>query len=172
MVRTFCLLLAPVCLTAQSPDSETLQAILQEVRQLRQDIQGMTFVTQRVQILLYRIRLQNERVKEAAERLDAARIELAQAKRNRSGTDEELNRMKAALASSPDQDMRAQLDKVIPDIERRLEMWTTESRDLGTAEMEASNNLANETATLSELRDRLDRLDRQLEGYATAGQTR
>jgi hypothetical protein len=36
-----------------SPDSQTLQALLAEVRQLRKDLRTTTVASQRVQILLY-----------------------------------------------------------------------------------------------------------------------
>jgi hypothetical protein len=41
-------------------DSQTLQALLAEVRQLRHDLQTTTATTQRAQIALYRLQRQDE----------------------------------------------------------------------------------------------------------------
>jgi hypothetical protein len=40
------------CARAASPDTQALQALVAEIRQLRQDMQATTLVTQRVQIVL------------------------------------------------------------------------------------------------------------------------
>ena len=38
-----------------SPDTQALQALVTEIRQLRLDLQATTIATQRVQIVLYRL---------------------------------------------------------------------------------------------------------------------
>ena len=53
-------------------DSQTLQALLLEVRQLRQDLQTTTIAGQRVQILIYRLQGQEAAVARASQRLDEA----------------------------------------------------------------------------------------------------
>ena len=45
-----------------SKDSQTLQALLTEVRQLRQDLEATALVTHKLQILLYRLQTQNTTV--------------------------------------------------------------------------------------------------------------
>jgi hypothetical protein len=45
-----------------SKDSQTLQALLMEVRQLRQDLEATALVTHKLQILLYRLQIQNATV--------------------------------------------------------------------------------------------------------------
>ena len=58
-------------------DSQTLQALLSEVRQLRQDLQTTTIAAQRAQILIYRLQGQEAAVARASQRLDEAREKLA-----------------------------------------------------------------------------------------------
>jgi len=53
-------------------DSQTLQALLSEVRQLRQDLQTTTIAAQRAQILLYRLQGQEAAVARASQRIDEA----------------------------------------------------------------------------------------------------
>ena len=59
-------------------DSDTLKALLTEVRQLRHDLQSTTVATQRVQILVYRAQAQESVVKRTQERVDDSRSRLAQ----------------------------------------------------------------------------------------------
>ncbi len=156
-----------MALIAQSSDSETLRAILQEIRQLRQDFQGMTFVAQRVQILLYRIRQQDGAVDAARRRHEEAKAELSRATKNRSEAAEALKEIEGSLASAQDPRQRGILEEQQRELKRRLNMWTREELQLRAAKVDAGNELATKQATLDELRDRLDRLERQLEAYGT-----
>src|SRR5258708_29002378 len=72
------LLSSTACFGQTTPgDSQTLQALLLEVRQLRQDLQTTTIAGQRAQILIYRLQGQEAAVTRAAQRLDEAREKLA-----------------------------------------------------------------------------------------------
>lgn len=167
MRKTLCLLFVPMALMAQSGDSETLRAILEEIRQLRQDFQGMTFVAQRVQILLHRIQRQEGLLNAARLRHAEADMKLGNARRMRSETAEALEELELSLASEQNAQHRAVLEGQQRELERILNMWTREEPQLRADEVDASNELSTELATLDELRDRLDRLDRQLEAYGT-----
>jgi hypothetical protein len=61
-----------------STDSQTLQALLAEMRQLRQELRITTVAAQRVQILLYRLQIQEGAVERAQRRVDDARSALSQ----------------------------------------------------------------------------------------------
>src|SRR6267143_4638954 len=72
------LLFSTACLGQTTPnDSQTLQSLLLEVRQLRQDLQTTTIAGQRAQILIYRVQGQEAAVARASQRLDEARDKLA-----------------------------------------------------------------------------------------------
>jgi pyocin large subunit-like protein len=60
-----------------STDSQTLQALLAEVRQIRLELRTMTIAAQRSQILIYRLQGQEASVARASQRLDEAREKLA-----------------------------------------------------------------------------------------------
>src|SRR5258707_14524273 len=59
--------------TAIRSDSQTLQAILLEIRQLRHDLQTSNAMAARAQIALYRLQRENEAVNHAMQRLNDAR---------------------------------------------------------------------------------------------------
>jgi hypothetical protein len=66
------LIAAPVLGQSASTDSQTLQTLLTEVRQLRHDLQTTTLAAQRAQILLYRLQGQEVVVARASQRLTPA----------------------------------------------------------------------------------------------------
>jgi hypothetical protein len=78
------LLFSSACFGQTTPgDSQTLQALLSEVRQLRQDLQTTTIAGQRAQILIYRLEGQEAAVARASQRLDEARDKLARIQEQR-----------------------------------------------------------------------------------------
>lgn len=68
------LLLSPRVLgQATSTESQTLEALLAEVHQLRQDLHAVATAGRRAQILIYRLYVQEAVVARAAERFDQAK---------------------------------------------------------------------------------------------------
>ncbi len=87
-------------LLGQTPakDADPVQALLVEVRQLRQDIEAMTVASQRVQIALYALQLQDAAVARSAQRLDNAKNKCAGVEEHRSHAESEVQRFENALA--------------------------------------------------------------------------
>ena len=77
------LIATPAFAQSSSTDSQTLQALLTEVRQLRHDLQTATVAAQRVQIALYRLQRQEAAVAHATQSLTDARSRLANVVSNR-----------------------------------------------------------------------------------------
>ena len=72
------LLFSTDCFGQSAPgDSQTLQALLSEVRQLRQELRTTTIAAQRSQILIYRLQGQEASVGRASQRREEAREKLA-----------------------------------------------------------------------------------------------
>jgi hypothetical protein len=82
-------------------DSQTLQALLAELRQLRQELRTTTMAAQRVQILLYRLQIQEAAVARAQRRVDEARSALSQ-------TQAEVKMMASAIKQTEDKVSNAQ----------------------------------------------------------------
>lgn len=112
LARLFPMLFVLCCpLPGQTSDSQTLQALLQEVRQLRDDVQGMTLVGQRVQILLYRIHLQSDVVKKYADSYEQTKAKLKEGERARVQMSLELKITEERLAGTEDRAQRTGLDE-------------------------------------------------------------
>jgi len=161
------LLLTSAALVAQSNDSQTLQAILQEVRPLRKDLAGTTVVAQRVQILLYRLQLQGDAVKNAAQRHDQTVAKVNDAERARLDAANGLRTAEERLASLGGNDsQRPVIEAQVSEMKRRVEMWSHDESDRRAVEIAADSDLKREQVTLADLQQRLDELERQLQSYA------
>jgi chromosome segregation ATPase len=151
---------------SQTPAKErdTLQALLDEVHQLRQDIEGMTVASQRVQIALYQLQMQDSAVARAALRVDNARTKCSGAEGNRQHMAEEIRSAESAIASGTTSEAETKALKArVPGLKSELEIMTAEAQACQAAEAEASSQLRNDQAKLMELQDRIARLDKALE---------
>jgi chromosome segregation ATPase len=160
------LLLFPTACFGQSTpgDSQTLQALLSEVRQLRQDLQTTTIAGQRAQILIYRLQGQEAAVARASQRLDEAQEKLAriQDERKHVATDVKQHEDFISSTENPPND-RKEIEAVLPQVKTKLESLENEEQQRQAREIEAEQQLRAEEVRLSDLRDQLDRLDKNLE---------
>jgi chromosome segregation ATPase len=154
----------------QMKETDALQSLLVEVRQLRQDIEAMTVTSQRVQIALSALQMQDAAVARATQRADNARIKCVSEEVNRQYTASETQRLEGSLATETVPESQ---DKVIQsrlsEMKSALERQTTEVQTCQVAEAEASSQLRNEQTKLTDLQDRIERLDKTLEKASASG---
>jgi chromosome segregation ATPase len=155
--------LAATCLLPQSADSQTLQAILQDLRQLRQDLAATTVAVQRIQILLYRLQLQEAAVRNATQRHDQTLEKVKNAEQALSNSADGLKAAEAKLASLADESQRPAVEAQVREMKRRIDMWSHDASEVRVTEIAADGDLKNEQAKLADLQQRLDRLERQLQ---------
>jgi DNA repair exonuclease SbcCD ATPase subunit len=154
---------------APSTDARTLQSILEEVRQLRQDIQATAATVQRAQILIYRLRIQMDFVARATERLEQAHNQVKQIAFQRNQINAQLKNEQEMLERTQDASAREQIEGSIENTKRWLEQMVSGEPEAQTKEMEYASQLRLEQEKLDDLQAQLDRLDKKLE--TTAGQT-
>jgi chromosome segregation ATPase len=158
------LLSAPVFGQSASSDSQTLQALLAEVRQLRHDLQTTTIAAQRAQILLYRLQGQEVIVARASQRLDDARARLAETQSNRTKLTSDIKQHEDFVNHTENSPAdRKQIEEVLPQLKARLTPLENEEQQRQSREMEAEDQLRAERTKLSELQEQLDRLEKLLE---------
>jgi len=157
-----------VCQTpAKAPD--TLLALLTEVRQLRQDIEAVTLASQRVQIALYSLQMQDAAVARATRRADDARNKCAATTADRDHSTGEIQRLETVLASGTlpaDQVMEIRSDQA--QVKSQVELQTEAVQTCQAAEADAASQLRNDQAKLADLHDRIERLDKTLEKFGVA----
>jgi chromosome segregation ATPase len=152
---------------AKEPDA--LQALLTEVHLLRQDIEAVTVASQRVQIALYSLQMQDAAMARATERLDTVRSKCSALATDRDHFVSDVQRAEAAIAggtlpAAEVADFRAHLTQVKSEAEAK----TAEVQACQAAEADASTQLRNDQAKLADLQDRIQRLDKTLEKLGVA----
>lgn len=169
MIRMpFLLLLVGAAAFAQNPTpapSDTLQALLAEVHQLRLDLEATTVTAQRVQILLYRVQLQQAAAARFANHADDVHAKLVAAQQNRAKAAQALQQSQDMInnaTSATDPTMLRQLQLQTKDEKQRLENWQNEEQQWQAEDAEAQSQLRAEQAKLDGLQETLDRLDQAL----------
>ncbi len=149
---------------AAPTDSQTLQALLAEVRQLRHDLQTTTATAQRAQIALYRLKRQDEAVARASQRLSDARSNLANVEADKNKKTEEIRQAKVAVSQSENPNAQQGFEEVVlPGLKSQLETLEKEEQQARAREAEAEQQLRDEQVKLEGLNDLLDRFNNALE---------
>jgi len=161
---SFFLTSLPLSAQTSSADSQTLQSLLAEVRQLRQDLQSTSIVSLRAQILLHRLQAQESAVARATERVDDAHRRLTDQqnanKRDAAGikrSEDFINNTDNPAAQ------RKEIEDALPARRARLDSGGALEQDLQTRAIEAEEQQRLERAKLDTLEDQLDRLERSLD---------
>ncbi len=153
---------------AASSDTQTLQALLSEVRALRQDLRVSLNRTQRSQILLARLQLQEGAVTRASDHLNDARQKLFETRAHQRELSSELKRTEEALntgsnpANSP-QDLQDRINH----IKSEIEIAGRTAQQQQTTETQAEQKLRDEQDKLSSIEGQLDELIRTMGSTAT-----
>src|ERR1700681_885473 len=108
------LLAAPAIAQTASPDSPLTQALLTEIRLLRQDLQTTAVTIQRVQIVMYRLQAETTLMSRATQRLDDARSKCSQAQVQRKNMATEIERTEERQRITQDPAERKQAEQTLP----------------------------------------------------------
>jgi hypothetical protein len=127
----------------------------------------MTLLAQRVQLLLHRVQLQDDATKKAKERHDQISAQLKDAERNRSEATNGLRAAEEKLGLAQNANQRGELEEFAREMKRNVERIAQEESGYRAAEVTAVSELRTEQAKLSELQQRLDRMEQQLESAAS-----
>lgn len=165
------LLLTPTVSFGQSTstDSQTLQALLREVRELRQEMRTITVASERAQILLSREQMQQAAVqnaqkeedmaKEHAERADEHSQQLTRQIKYYTGEDNE--------DATPSPEQRQRIEQQLSSMKAALEQADTDGAKAQSAEMQANEKLQIEQSKLAAIQMELDQVDRALQNLAS-----
>ncbi len=164
------LLLPFLCCAAwmQAQPSTDVQ-LLNEVRQLRQDLATTTLSMQRTQILLYRLQLSDAAMTRATQRADQARSQLAGIQQRFKSDTDQMQSFEADTEPHAGSDQKARLN-MIANLKKDMENWTPQLQDAQTKQIDAEAQLRAEQARRDALEAALDKLDKQLEAATAARQ--
>lgn len=159
------LLFSPVCFgQSTNSDSQTLQALLLEVRQLRQDMHSTLVATQRAQILIYRLQAQEAAVARTSQRLTETREKLTQLREEQTMLAENAKQREAVIRNEQSSEAeRRSAELSLSMIKSRLNTIEGEEEQTQAREMEAQQQERDEELRFTDMREQLDRLDKTLE---------
>ncbi len=144
---------------ATSSDSQTLRALLGEVRELRQVLQSSLARIQSAQILLSRLQIQEVAVTRASQHLDDARSKLAEVQVVMRSEAAEIKHFEDA---APNGENAAQAEEALKRAKSDLEASTNLEQQRQATESEAEEQLRTERDKLNSLEDQLDELVRNV----------
>lgn len=148
-----------------SSDSQGMQALVVEVRQLRKDLQTTNGYALNAQILLYRLQVQEATVARVSQNLNDLHSGIAvmqERQRNLMATIKLFEKVVDEAETSPTD--RKEAEGEISRVKAELESVTAEEQRRQTAKMETDEQLRTEQAKLSALEDRVEQLEKALGG--------
>ncbi len=152
----------------QSDQMQMLRALLDEVRQLRLALQRNNLTAYRAQILLERLRAQQERVDRLTRELEALRNELVESKPHQAQMAEVLKGIESRLNQETDQARRNELEMEQRMVKAQLEQQAQRDERQREREAKLMAQLQIEQAKLEEINSRLDALENELEKQGAA----
>jgi hypothetical protein len=158
---------------AASSDTQTLQALLSEVRALRQELRASLNRTQSMQILLARFQVQEGVVTKASDRLNESRQKVFDTHVHQKELAVEAKRLEDALNSAETPQQQADLQEKIKQVKSDLEVAGNIAQQQQTTEIQAEQQLRDEQDKLGALESQLDELIRVMGSPAeTSGRNR
>lgn len=144
-----------------STDSQTLQALLLEMRQLRQDLRTTTVASERAHILIYGLQSKEGAMARAQQKLDEARSKLASAQDRRQALAAQIKNFEDRQEGLTPLEQK-EMAGVITQFKSQLELALPEIQEAQTSVSECEERVRREQAALDELQGQLDQLDNAL----------
>ena len=152
-------LTAPVNQSLPSDNGQPMQALVNEVRQLRLAIERSNLSAYQAQVTLERLRWQQPRVDRLKEKLEAVRAEIAELRSRQTSAPEDLKYIENELRKETDPGKRRELEQSQLLLKRQPEALV----QLEQQESQLLVQLQPEQARLNELNERLDAAQKELE---------
>jgi septal ring factor EnvC (AmiA/AmiB activator) len=157
----FGFLLFPSPVAAQAPAPDPMQELLTEVRALRVAMERSATVGARIQLLVARVQLQEQRIAELSRRAVTVRDEISKVEAGITATSSQLKQIEGALEKMPAESRRAMGD---PDEMMRSQLAAAEKRrqELIDEDSQLSQQIAADQGRWSDVNRQLDDLERSL----------
>lgn len=156
---------------AQDPVNNTeqqlLREILTEVRQLRVSVQRANLTSYRSQMMIERVRSQQQNITQLTRQLDDLRTEITNLKINLPQMQERVKGFEAELENEREPARRNQLDVELKAFKQMVEVQASRQQQLQDREAQLIGQLQTEQGTLNGLMDRLQEIERDMELQVT-----
>ena len=143
-------------------DSQMVQAMLTEVRQLRQDLQAAAATIQRVQIVMFRLQGQGGVLENAKQRLEQSRFACKQIPAEREMLQSQIEQAGIRKRNAQNTAEQSAADGFLSQINSQIAELAARERDCQVQLAEGETQLRSEDAKMNDLQDQLDKLDKIL----------
>lgn len=165
-VNVLCALMAAICWCGSAPaqgptqegqkPEEVLRALTNEIKLLRQSFESYARNQARFEILLQRVRVQQEHVTALSLRLDDARMELSSVRAGLPRLAEQIQNVQNQLRDSGNPGQRAELENTLKDLTGTQQQHIAREEELRRRETELSSTVQNEESRLQVFNQGLD----------------
>lgn len=152
---------APTPASSRTEEQQLLKAMLEEIRQLRLELQRANATSQRVLITLERSRIEQTHFDAVGRSLQTVQRQLAEATEAESRLAAELKESEERL-STTDSDAKTILESQIKEMKSRLTTVRREQEEIRNRERELNAELQTSQTKLNELNGQLDAMIRQI----------
>ena len=154
-------LLTPGVARAQAPAPDLVRELLTEVRALRIAMERAATTGARIQLLVARVQLQEQRIAELSRRGTAIRDQISSLDSTLSSTASEIRRMESALDSGLITD-RSQVERQVELMKPDLARGEKRRQDLLNEESLLAQQMAADQGRWTDVNNQLDELERAL----------
>lgn len=144
-------------------NQQLIKALLEEVRLLRQAFQRMTLNAYRGQILIERLRAQNDKVVRLSHSLEEARGEVAEAQALILQMNERIKSLDSRGQEAADEKGREQFEGMLKEMKNMIEMHKQREQQARERELKLSEQLRTEQGKLDDFENRLDMLEHEIQ---------
>jgi predicted nucleic acid-binding Zn-ribbon protein len=163
LILLVCIPPSSVAQNSKPTEDKTLQSLLNEVRLLRETLQRINLNSYRSQIIVERIRAQNDRVARLTRMLEDSRDEAANIQVHINQLSESAKSLENRIQQEADLKQRSQLETELKEFKYILDQQRQRYERLRERELRLNTELQAEQGKLSELEGRLDALEREVE---------
>lgn len=165
LVLLFCLSSTTAVAQNTKPvdDSQTIQALLTEVRLLRRTLQQTGLNAYRSQLIVEGMRARNEKVERLTRQIEDVRGEIENIGTTIPRMTEQGKMVETLIEQEADPNRRVQLEFEAKNIKQSIEQYKVRQERQREREQQLATQLRAEQARLSELETRLDQLEREIE---------
>ena len=147
-----------------STDAQLTQTLINELRQLRQDLQVTAAVVQRAQILMYRLQVETGILQRAQQRLDNARNTCTQSQSQLKNLAMQIEQMEARLRAAQNPTEQKTVEDSLNRLKSTQALYASMEQQCRPQEIDAQNQTQAAQARVDDFQSQLDRLDKALAG--------
>ena len=158
-------LLAPSSALAQAPaapaQQDVLSALLVEVRGLRLAMERAATVGSRIQLLVARVQLQEQRIAESYRRLAAVRDEASKLETQITGMEGQVAQFEKVTAAMP-REQREEMERMVDSFKTQAAQLEKRRGDLASEESQLLQQVSADQSRWSDVNAQLDDIERSL----------